>query len=176
MPKTTSTRAAALSWAPWTCCNCKPFLVLYILESHVLKSSILPFLMTFPFLCTRNHFNLSESGLFTAGVADYKILVRWWYCTLCHMLHSPTISRSESGSFLKILRKSSFRCLYVGLRTCEWRQERKKQNMLFYLTTILAVNISGNTCICLIKKKKKQIFKYHTKPIILLSTSFIYWK
>lgn len=54
---------------------------------------------------------------------------------------------------------------------------KKKQNMLFYLTTILAVNISGNTCICLIKKKKKkQIFKYHTKPIILLSTSFIYWK
>lgn len=53
---------------------------------------------------------------------------------------------------------------------------KKKQNMLFYLTTILAVNISGNTCICLIKKKKKHIFKYHTKPIILLSTSFIYWK
>lgn len=32
---------------------------------------------------------------------------------------------------------------------------KKKQNMLFYLTTIPAVNILGNTCICLIKKKKK---------------------
>jgi len=45
--------------------------------------------------------------------------------------HSPTISRSVSGSFLKSLRKSSFRCLYVGLRTWRVRRGIRKENMVF---------------------------------------------
>lgn len=64
----------------------------------------------------------------------------WSYASTSLMVNSPTISRSVSGSFLKSLRKSSFRCLYVGLRTWGWK---RKKNLVFASQLACTVNNHG---------------------------------